>query len=162
MKIGGVYRFTECMKHFGNCICWLVNSILEKIFKSGIYCSPATTDYPMFDIEFSQVLQPLVSSKVLHSILNQYESDVIPVANILQAAAFSDRLKTDKSVNKRVIDDDDDYIEALEDRLGDDYFQMRLQFRDLETDEDGQNDLVRFTSSHLPVLIVDYYSYEED
>jgi len=60
------------------------------------------------------------------------------------------------------VDDDDDYIDALEDRLGDDYFQMRLQFRDMETDEDGQNDLVRFTSSHLPVLIVDYYSYEED
>jgi len=60
------------------------------------------------------------------------------------------------------IDDDDDYIDALEDKLGDNYFQVRLQFRDLETDGDGNNDMVRFTSSHLPVLIVDYYSYEED
>lgn len=60
------------------------------------------------------------------------------------------------------VDDDDDYVDALEDRLGDNYFQIRLQFRDEETDGDGENDMVRWTSSHLPVLIVDYYSYDED
>ena len=60
------------------------------------------------------------------------------------------------------IDDDDDYVEALEDRLGDNYFQIRLQFRDAETDGDGNNDMVRWTAGHLPVLVVDYYSYEED
>ncbi|MFC2008810.1 hypothetical protein ACFLUT_02010 [Chloroflexota bacterium] len=60
------------------------------------------------------------------------------------------------------VDDDDDYVDALEDRLGDHYFQIRLQFRDEETDGDGNNDMVRWTSSHLPVLIVDYYSYDED
>ena len=59
-------------------------------------------------------------------------------------------------------DYDEDYIDELEDRLGDDYFQLRLQFKDAETDGDDQNDLVRWTPSHLPRLIVDYYSYEED
>jgi hypothetical protein len=56
----------------------------------------------------------------------------------------------------------EDYIEPLEDRLGEDYFQIRLQFKDEETDNDGENDMVRWRAGHLPVLIVDYYSYDEE
>ncbi len=55
---------------------------------------------------------------------------------------------------------DADYKEALEDRLGEDRLQLRLQFRDADTDSDGTNDLVRWDSDHLPRLIVHYYSYD--
>ena len=57
-------------------------------------------------------------------------------------------------------DDDDDFKDALQDRVGDDSFQLRLQFRDDETDEDGSNDLLRWAAGYLPKLVVHYYSYE--
>jgi len=56
--------------------------------------------------------------------------------------------------------DDDDFKDALQDRVGDDRFQLRLQFRDDETDDDGTNDLLRWEAGYLPKLIVHYYSYE--
>ena len=55
---------------------------------------------------------------------------------------------------------DADYKEALEDRLGEDRLQLRLQFRDADTDSDGTNDLVRWNPDHLPRLTVHYYSYD--
>ncbi|MCK5213451.1 MAG: hypothetical protein KAQ74_05945, partial [Dehalococcoidia bacterium] len=57
---------------------------------------------------------------------------------------------------------DPDYKEALEDILGEDRFQVRLQFVDMETDNDGNNDLVLWNQDHLPKLIVKYYSYDEE
>ena len=56
--------------------------------------------------------------------------------------------------------DDDDFKDALQDRVGEDRFQLRLQFRDDETDGDGNNDLLRWAAGYLPELIVHYYSYE--
>jgi len=51
---------------------------------------------------------------------------------------------------------DGDYVDAIEDVLGEDRFQMRLQFNQHETDNDGNNDLVRYTEGHLPRLIIEY------
>jgi hypothetical protein len=56
--------------------------------------------------------------------------------------------------------DDDYFKDALQDRVGDDRFQLRLQFRDDETDDDGTNDLLRWEAGYLPKLVVHYYSYE--
>jgi len=56
--------------------------------------------------------------------------------------------------------DDDDFKDALQDRVGEDRFQLRLQFRDDETDGDGNNDLLRWAAGYLPKLVVHYYSYE--
>jgi len=53
-------------------------------------------------------------------------------------------------------DVDDDYIEAIEDVLGEERFQIRLQFNQEETDNDGHNDLVRYNAQHLPRLIIEY------
>lgn len=52
--------------------------------------------------------------------------------------------------------EDDDYVEALQDVLGQDRFQVRLQFNEEDTDNDGHNDLVRYTASHQPRLVVEY------
>lgn len=52
------------------------------------------------------------------------------------------------------------FKDALQDRVGQDRFQIRLQFNDRATDNDGNNDLVRWSTSALPVLIVEYNSYE--
>ncbi len=57
-------------------------------------------------------------------------------------------------------DDDDDFKDALGEMVGEDRFQLRLQFRDDETDGNGDNDLLRWTAGNLPKLIVHYYSYE--
>jgi hypothetical protein len=54
----------------------------------------------------------------------------------------------------------DGFKDALEDRVGEDTFQFRLQFNQEETDEDGNNDMVRWTAAKPPLLIVEYYSYE--
>jgi plastocyanin len=52
------------------------------------------------------------------------------------------------------------FNDALQDRVGQDRFQIRLQFNDKATDNDGNNDLVRWSTSALPKLIVEYNSYE--
>lgn len=49
---------------------------------------------------------------------------------------------------------------ALQDRVGSDRFQIRLQFTDAETDDDGHNDLVRWLGSDLPTLTVEYDTYD--
>ncbi|MBN1152994.1 MAG: hypothetical protein JXA58_07275 [Dehalococcoidia bacterium] len=54
----------------------------------------------------------------------------------------------------------DGFVAALQDSVGSDRFQIRLQFAESETDEDGNNDLVRWHSSSLPVLTVEYDSFE--
>ena len=59
-----------------------------------------------------------------------------------------------------VVENDEDVVDALQDRVGESRFQLRAQFKDHESDEDHSNDLVRWTSSHLPLLLVSYYSYE--
>jgi len=45
---------------------------------------------------------------------------------------------------------------TLQARVGSSRFQMRLQFTEIMTDGDGNSDLVSWTSSHLPQLIVTY------
>ena len=45
---------------------------------------------------------------------------------------------------------------ALQAKVGSSRFQMRLQFRDSETDNDSNSDLVCWTSAHLPELVVTY------
>ncbi|MBN1855683.1 MAG: hypothetical protein JW846_01865 [Dehalococcoidia bacterium] len=55
-----------------------------------------------------------------------------------------------------------DFKDALEDKLGDDWFQLRLQFTDDETDGNGDNDIVLWKAGDLPRLTVKYYSYEEE
>jgi hypothetical protein len=46
---------------------------------------------------------------------------------------------------------------ALQARLGEDRFQFRLQFADMETDKDMQRDLLSWGGIHLPTLTVEYY-----
>jgi len=55
---------------------------------------------------------------------------------------------------------DDDYKEALQDAVGENLFQLRFQFDQLDTDDENDNDLLRWESGNLPKLIVKYYSYE--
>jgi hypothetical protein len=45
---------------------------------------------------------------------------------------------------------------ALQAKVGSSRFQMRLQFNDSETNNDLHNDLVCWTSAHLPELVVTY------
>ena len=52
------------------------------------------------------------------------------------------------------------FRDALQDRVGQDSFQVRLQFNDKATDNDTNNDLVRWSGTKLPRLIVQYYSYD--
>jgi len=52
------------------------------------------------------------------------------------------------------------FADALENRVGQSRFQFRLQFTSDETDGNNDNDLLRWTSGHLPKLTVSYYSYE--
>jgi len=53
-------------------------------------------------------------------------------------------------------DSNPDVADALQQAVGDNRFQMRLQFRDTDTDGNHDNDLMAWTSSHLPELIVTY------
>lgn len=46
--------------------------------------------------------------------------------------------------------------DALQAKVGGSRFQMRLQFTDIITDGDGNSDLVTWTPSHSPKLIVTY------
>jgi len=46
---------------------------------------------------------------------------------------------------------------ALQARLGEDRFQFRLQFADMETDKDMRRDLLNWGGIHLPTLTVEYY-----
>ncbi len=52
------------------------------------------------------------------------------------------------------------FQDALQDKIGEDRFQIRLQFNEMTTDGDNQNDLVRWYGDKLPQLVVTYYSYE--
>ncbi len=52
------------------------------------------------------------------------------------------------------------FADALEEKLEDGRFQIRLQFKDHETDGNGDNDMLRWTPPDLPRLIVVYYSDE--
>lgn len=52
------------------------------------------------------------------------------------------------------------FKDALQDRVGQNRFQIRLQFNERESDNDGNNDLVRWLGSALPTMTVQYYSYE--
>jgi len=47
---------------------------------------------------------------------------------------------------------------ALQLRLGEDRFQFRLQFADMETDKDAKRDLLSWSGIHLPTLTVEYYT----
>jgi hypothetical protein len=53
-----------------------------------------------------------------------------------------------------------DFKDALQDRVGQDTFQFRLQFNQEETDDDNNNDMVRWSGTDLPRLVVTYYSYD--
>jgi hypothetical protein len=53
----------------------------------------------------------------------------------------------------------DPFTDALQDKVGEDRFQVRLQFG-LPTDGELDNDLVRWQGTKLPKLIVTYFSYE--
>ena len=60
------------------------------------------------------------------------------------------------SASEIVAGSEPDVAAALQAKLGSSRFQMRLQFKDSETDNDSNNDLVRWTPSHLPELVVTY------
>jgi len=60
------------------------------------------------------------------------------------------------SASEIVAGSDPDVATALQAKVGSSRFQMRLQFKDSETDNDSNNDLVRWTSVHLPELVVTY------
>jgi len=53
-----------------------------------------------------------------------------------------------------------DFKEALQERVGADTFQIRLQFSDDETDDDNNNDMVRWSGTDLPRLTVKYTAYD--
>ncbi len=53
----------------------------------------------------------------------------------------------------------DGFKDALQSKVGQDRFQIRLQFS-AGTDLDGNNDLVRWLGTKLPRLTVHYYSYD--
>jgi hypothetical protein len=42
----------------------------------------------------------------------------------------------------------------MEDVLGDDWFKIRLQFNDTETDNDGDADMVRFGNLRLVITYI--------
>lgn len=52
------------------------------------------------------------------------------------------------------IDSNEDFEDAMQDMLGDDWFKIRLQFNDLESDNDGTADMVRFGAMKLIVSYV--------
>jgi len=52
------------------------------------------------------------------------------------------------------------FKDALQDRVGEDTFQIRLQFSQDETDGDNNNDMVRWSGTDLPRLVVTFYSYD--
>ena len=60
------------------------------------------------------------------------------------------------SASEIVAGSDPEVATALQAKVGSSRFQMRLQFRDSETDNDSNNDMVRWTSAHLPELVVTY------
>ncbi|MEA3253781.1 MAG: hypothetical protein U9Q17_02400 [Chloroflexota bacterium] len=64
------------------------------------------------------------------------------------------------SLGDIVVEDDPDVKDALQDKVGDSRFQLRLQFKSHETDGNNDNDIARWMSGYLPKLIVSYYSYE--
>ena len=51
-----------------------------------------------------------------------------------------------------------DFRDALEDELGDRYFQFRLQFTDPRSDWDDTRDLLHWERGNLPTMTVEYYS----
>ncbi len=53
-----------------------------------------------------------------------------------------------------------DFKAAVQDSVGESRFQIRLQFNQDETDSDNNNDMVRWSGTNLPRLIVEYYSYD--
>jgi len=60
-----------------------------------------------------------------------------------------------------IVAEENDYLEdALQDRVGEDRLQLRLQFRYTPTDGDSHNDIARWTATHPPTITVSYYSYE--
>jgi len=60
------------------------------------------------------------------------------------------------SESEIVAESDPDVATALQAKVGSLRFQMRLQFKDKETDNDSNYDLMRWTPSHLPELVVTY------
>jgi len=57
--------------------------------------------------------------------------------------------------------EDEDFKDALQDAVGENRFQLRFQFDDLDTDDEDDNDLLRWETGNLPKLRVTYYSYED-
>ncbi|MCK9355983.1 MAG: hypothetical protein M0R22_02380 [Dehalococcoidia bacterium] len=55
---------------------------------------------------------------------------------------------------------DADFKDALQDAVGDDLFQLRFQFDELDTDDENDNDLLRWETGNLPKLVVKYYSFD--
>lgn len=49
------------------------------------------------------------------------------------------------------------FRDALEEKVGKDELQLRLQFPDAETDSDDQNELLRWPLDHLPRISVQYH-----
>lgn len=49
---------------------------------------------------------------------------------------------------------------ALQNRVGGNLFQFRLQFTDDATDEENDNDIVPYHTTYMPSITVRYYSYE--
>ena len=49
------------------------------------------------------------------------------------------------------------FVDALQRRVGERDLQIRLQFAEKETDDDDENDLLRWVPEHLPMLIVEYH-----
>jgi hypothetical protein len=52
------------------------------------------------------------------------------------------------------VESDEDFEDAMQDLLGEDWFKIRLQFNELETDNDGAADMVRFGAMKLIVTYV--------
>lgn len=47
---------------------------------------------------------------------------------------------------------------ALQQRIGTDRFQVRLQFADMESDGDGRRDLLHWPRPEMPSLTIEYYT----
>jgi hypothetical protein len=54
----------------------------------------------------------------------------------------------------------DGFKDTLQDKVGGERYQFRLQFKDRDTDDDGVQDLLRWSDENLPRMTVEYYSYE--
>jgi hypothetical protein len=58
-----------------------------------------------------------------------------------------------------IAEDNEAVADALQDRVGESRLQFRLQFQATPTNNDDGNDIVRWTSTHLPKITIYFYSY---